>query len=69
MKRSFAIVRQIAPSIVKPYRLLEAYDSSDGRRTRICAGTWATFEEAANEAAARSEDELIVQHGEDEASR
>lgn len=40
------IMKQEYPPSGKPYRLIEIYMTSDGWRTRICDGTFVTFEEA-----------------------
>lgn len=42
----FAIFRQEFPHHSRPYRLVEVYATSDGPRTRICDGLFATREEA-----------------------
>lgn len=41
-------VMKIEPSagITRPYRLMETYTVSEGMRTRICSGAFATFDEA-----------------------
>lgn len=40
------IVKQEYPYNNHPYRLLEVYITSDGYRSRICDGTFRTYEEA-----------------------
>jgi hypothetical protein len=39
---------KLVPSdgISRPYRLMETYTVSEGMRTRICSGAFATFNEA-----------------------
>jgi hypothetical protein len=49
------LLKQVEPPSFRPWRLLEIYTSSDGPRTRVCAGTWATEEEARAEIAEREQ--------------
>lgn len=34
------------PDVPRPYRLVETYVTSEGMRTRVCSGTFDTFERA-----------------------
>lgn len=43
-KLNLQIVKQEHPQCGRPYRLLEVYITSDGWRSRICDGTFETFE-------------------------
>lgn len=43
---TLAILEQVDPPITRPFRLVETYISSDGYRSRICSGAWATRDEA-----------------------
>lgn len=43
------IVEQQHPRTLKPYRLLEILDTSEGPRFRVCSGQWATIVEAHTE--------------------
>lgn len=41
------IVKIVAPEgVPKPYRLIETFATSEGMRTRVCSGCWATMGEA-----------------------
>lgn len=41
------IAKIVAPEgVPKPYRLIEAFATSEGMRTRVCSGCWATMGEA-----------------------
>lgn len=68
MKRQFCVLEEKYPRTGQ-FRILEAYDTSDGRRTRVCSGLYKSLESAMGEVKAREEDKLIVEHGEDEAKR
>lgn len=41
-------IMKLEPSygVDKPYRLMETYTVSEGMRTRICSGAFATFDDA-----------------------
>lgn len=41
-------IMKLEPSdgISRPYRLMETYTVSEGMRTRVCSGAFATFDEA-----------------------
>lgn len=49
MKPYLELVFQKEPSTSRPWRLLETYLTSEGPRSRIVSGTWATEEEAREE--------------------
>lgn len=36
MNNKFTLLRQLQPETTMPYRIIETYDTSDGRRSRIC---------------------------------
>lgn len=41
------IAKIVAPEgVPKPYRLIETFATSEGMRTRMCSGCWATMGEA-----------------------
>lgn len=40
------IVKQVAPATGKPFRIIESYATSEGIRSRICSGVYATLEDA-----------------------
>ncbi|PZP69508.1 MAG: hypothetical protein DI604_17880 [Delftia acidovorans] len=40
------IVQVVSPSVARPYLLIETYPTSEGMRTRVCAGRYATMGEA-----------------------
>lgn len=42
----FAIFEQVHPKSMKPFKILETTESSDGPRTRVCDGAWEYFEHA-----------------------
>ncbi|WP_312411974.1 hypothetical protein [Shinella sp.] len=44
----------------RPYRLIETYATSEGMRTRVCSGCWATMGEAEFQ---RSELESVIKGG------
>lgn len=43
------IFQQIIPQTSKPFRLIELLYTTDGNRSRICSGHWATLKEAEEE--------------------
>lgn len=47
--RQLMIMEQVYPPSSTPFRLIEAYMSSDGMRTRVCSGAWKTQGEAETE--------------------
>lgn len=53
----FGLFKQIDPPTPRPFKIAETYTTSDGLRTRLCAGTWASEEEA-REVIAKKEQEL-----------
>lgn len=55
------VMKLIAPEVPpKPYRLLETYLTSEGVRTRVCSGTFSTWEEAD---AKRAELQAVIDGG------
>jgi len=46
MKVMLQVMKQVSPPTAKPYRLFETYLTSEGVRSRICSGVWASEEEA-----------------------
>lgn len=54
MKSKILIFQQMEPYTSKPFRLIENCETTDGIRSRICAGSWKTYKEAEEEAASRS---------------
>lgn len=47
MDSTIIIVRQeYPPNNPKPYRLIETYPTTEGRRTRVCSGLFSTGEDA-----------------------
>lgn len=46
MKLMLQVVKRVSPETPKPYRLLETYVTSEGMRSRICSGVYATEDEA-----------------------
>ena len=55
------VMKLVAPEVPpKPYRLLETYLTSEGLRTRICSGTFSTWEEAD---AKRAELQALIDEG------
>lgn len=49
-----AIIKIISEETSHPYKLIETYTTSDGLRSRLCDGTWATEAEAQRELARKS---------------
>jgi hypothetical protein len=45
-RRAFMLVKQVWPETGRPYRVLEHFLTSDGFRTRITNGTYASEAEA-----------------------
>jgi hypothetical protein len=56
MNRNFSVWKRVYPLPVgsRPFRLIETLETSDGPRTRICAGGWFTEAEAVVEADSRN---------------
>lgn len=50
----FIIVQQIEPYTSKPFRIIETYPTSDGIRTRVIGGSFATTAEARLDVAKRA---------------
>lgn len=46
MISQFQIVQQVDPYTSHPFRIIEVFVSSDGIRSRLCDGVYATIEEA-----------------------
>lgn len=49
MTLNLGLVKQLVPTTARPYRLIESFVTSDGIRSRICDGTWASEEDALKE--------------------
>lgn len=49
MSSAFMIVQQVQPETDTPFRVVEVYISAEGPRTRMCGGTYATFDRAQGE--------------------
>jgi hypothetical protein len=49
MKYAIQIAEMVSPYSAKPFFLVETNDTSDGPRSRVCDGRWATQDEAHGE--------------------
>jgi hypothetical protein len=45
-RSTIAIVKQEYQESPKPYRLIETYPTMEGMRTRVCSGSFTTYEAA-----------------------
>lgn len=48
-KPQLAIIKIVSSETSHPWKLIETYDTSDGLRSRLCDGCWATEAEAKKE--------------------
>jgi len=46
MKPLIQVMKIVSHEVPRPFRLVETYFTSEGLRTRICSGCWATLGEA-----------------------